>query len=147
MSLKFSQIRAGISSQILNISNMRLAKTLPDFFGRLQDTVAHKAFTVEIGAVQARTDERQRRQIGVYSSTSVTIKFAYRLRPLDVYPTDYDAALDLEYQIIDQVLKSYDTIQQQIQIRFDSSDRVSTESNEYTIHTLEFTVLHTIKYS
>ena len=120
---------------------------LPDSFGRLQDTVAHKAFTVEIGAVQARTDERQRRQVGVYSSTSVTIKFAFRLRPLDVYPTDYDAALDLEYQIIDQVLKSYDTIQQQIQIRFNSSDRLSTESSEYTIHTLEFTVLHTIKYS
>lgn len=147
MSLSLSQIRSGVSSQILLVTGMRLAKTLPDFFGRMPDTVAHKSFTVEIGQVTARTDERQRRPIGVYASTSVVIKFAYRLRPLDVYPTDYDSSLDLEVQIIDQVLKSYASIQPPIQIRFNSSERQSTNSNEYTIHTLEFTVLHTIKYS
>jgi len=147
MALSLSQIRSALSTQILNISGMRLAKHLPDYFGRVQDTVAHKAFTVQIDSVVGRTDERQRRTVGVYAQTTVTIKFAYRFRPLDVYPTDYDLALDLEVQIIDQVLKSYATIQQEVQIRFVSSDRQSTNSNEYMITTMVFNVFHTIKHS
>ena len=67
MSLKFSQIRAGLATQILTISGMRQARHLPDYFGRLQDTVAHKAFTIEIGIVNQRQDERQtRRTCGIY---------------------------------------------------------------------------------
>lgn len=147
MSLSLSQIRSGISNQVSLITGMKLAKMIPVYFGRIQDTVAHKAFTVEIGSVSGRTDERQRRQIGVYASTTVIIKFAFRLRPLDVYPVDYDSSLDLEVQIIDQVLKSYASIQPSIQIRFNNSNRTSTDSSEYMIHTLEFTVLHTIKHS
>lgn len=147
MALSLSQIRSGLSNQILNISGMRLAKHLPDYFGRVQDTVAHKAFTVQIDSVIGRTDERQRRSIGVYAQTTVTIKFAYRFRPLDVYPADYDSSLDLEVQIIDQALKSYASIQQEVQIRFVSSDRQSTNSNEYMITTLVFNVFHTIKHS
>ena len=147
MALSLSQIRSGLSNQILNISGMRLAKHLPDYFGRVQDTIAHKAFTVQIDSVIGRTDERQRRAIGVYAQTTVTIKFAYRFRPLDVYPADYDSSLDLEVQIIDQALKSYASIQQEVQIRFVSSDRQSTNSNEYMITTLVFNVFHTIKHS
>lgn len=145
MSLKFSQIRAGIASQIDLIDGMRLAKHLPDYFGRVQDTVAHKAYTIEIGVVNQQQNERQRQAVGAYVQTTVIVKFAYRMRPLDVYPTDYDNALDLEYQIIDQCLKSYQSIQNKIQIRFVSSDRQSTNSNEYVISTLEFIILHTIK--
>ena len=147
MALSLSQIRSALSNQILNISGMRLAKHLPDYFGRVQDTVAHKAFTVQIDNVVGRTDERQRRSIGVYALTTVTIKFAFRLRPLDVYPTDYDNSLDLEVQLIDQVLKSYASIQTEVQIRFVSSDRQSTNSNEYMITTIVFNVYHTIKHS
>lgn len=145
MSLKFSQIRAGLATQILTISGMRQARHLPDYFGRLQDTVAHKAFTIEIGIVNQRQDERQRTQIGAYVQTTVIVKFAYRMRPLDVYPTDYDNSLNLEYEIIDKCLQSYATIQPKMQIRFNNSDRQSTNSNEYVIHTIEFIVLHTIK--
>ncbi len=145
MSLKFSQIRAGIASQIDLIAGMRQAKHLPDYFGRVQDTVAHKAYTIEIGVVNQQQNERQRQAVGAYVQTTVIVKFAYRMRPLDVYPTDYDNALDLEYQIIDQCLKSYQSIQNKIQIRFVSSDRQSTNSNEYVISTLEFIILHTIK--
>tara|TARA_Y100001973_G_C5165168_1_gene315699 strand:+ start:990 stop:1433 length:444 start_codon:yes stop_codon:yes gene_type:complete len=147
MALSLSQIRSALATQILNITGMRLARHLPDYFGRVQDTVAHKAFTVQIDSVIGRTDERQRRAIGVYAQTTVTIKFCFRLRPLDVYPTDYDSSLDLEVQLIDQVLKSYASIQQEVQIRFVSSDRQSTNSNEYMITTLVFNVFHTIKHS
>lgn len=145
MSLKFSQIRAGLSNQINTISGMRLAKHLPDYFGRIQDTVAHKAYTIEIGTVNQRQDERQRQAVGAYVQTTVFVKFAYRMRPLDVYPTDYDNALDLEYEIIDKCLQSYESIQPKIHIRFNNSDRQSTASNEYVIHTIEFIILHTIK--
>lgn len=142
--LKFSQIRAAIVTQIENVSGMRLSKQLPDYFGRMQDTVAHKGFTVEIGISSQRTDERQRISVGVYVQTAVVVKVAYRVRPLDVYPTDYDLAMDLENELIHQILQSYQSIQA-IQIRFNQSSRASTVSNEYILSTLEFTVYHTIK--
>ena len=142
--LKFSQIRSAIVTQIENVAGMRLSKQLPDYFGRMQDTIAHKGFTVEIGMSTQRTDERQRINVGVYVQTGVTVKLAFRLRPLDVYPTDYDAAMDLEDQIIHQVLQSYQSIQA-LQIRFNQASRASTVSNEYIISTLEFIVYHTLK--
>lgn len=142
--LKFSQIRAAIVTQIQNVSGMRLSKQLPDYFGRMQDTVAHKGFTVEIGISTQRTDERQRISVGVYVQTAVIVKVAYRLRPLDVYPTDYDLALDLEDELIHQILQSYQSIQA-IQIRFNQVSRQSTVSNEYILSTIEFTVYHTLK--
>lgn len=142
--LKFSQIRSAIVTQIQNVSGMRLSKQLPDYFGRMQDTVAHKGFTVEIGISTQRTDERQRISVGVYVQTAVIVKVAFRLRPLDVYPTDYDLALDLEDELIHQILQSYQSIQA-IQIRFNQVSRQSTVSNEYILSTIEFTVYHTIK--
>ena len=88
--------------------------------------------------------ERQRRAIGTYVQTSIEVKFAFRLRPTDVYPLDYNNALLAEREVTNQVLKSYGAIKQGVQLRFDSSMRMSTDSNEYMLHTLNFTIFHTI---
>lgn len=144
MSLKFSEIRSALSSQITTITGFHLSKQLPDYFGRTRETIAHKSFTVSIAITNEFNAERQRRGVGVYAETQAQIKFAFRLRPLDVYPTDYDLALDAEEQIINKCLSSYASIKPEVQIRYNSSNRVASESQEYMIHTITFTILHTI---
>ena len=144
MALKFSEIRSGIASQILTISGFHLAKMLPDYFGRTRESIAHKSFTISISLTNEFAAERQRRAIGVYAETQAQIKFAYRLRPMDIYPTDYDLALNAEEDVINKCLLSYAAIEPEIQIRYNNSSRVATESQEYMIHTLNFTILHTI---
>lgn len=143
MSLSLSQVRSAVQSQIENISGMKVSPHPPDYFGRTQNTIAHKAFTVSIGTVAA-SEDRQRRSVGVYCNTSITVLFSYRMRPMDVYPTDYDNMLNLEKDVLLKCLDSYSSIEGKVQIRFIQSSRLSTQSNEYTIVTLEFIVYHTI---
>jgi hypothetical protein len=88
-------------------------------------------------------EERQRRGVGVYVSSPVSVVFSYRLRPLDIYPTDYDLAMDTEETVIAKVLESYSQ-NNQFTIRYNGSTREVTDSQEYIIITLEFTALHTI---
>jgi len=119
-----------------------LAKMTPDYFGRVQDTIAHMAFTVSIANSNANP-ERQRRAVGVYVTTNVIVQFAYRLRPLDIYPTDYDLALDAEITLTNAVLNTYANTKE-FTLQYVNSTRAITDSQEYMITTLTFTAQHTI---
>ena len=143
MPLKFSQIRDAIKQQVETVTGFKLMKVLPDYFGRAQDTIAHKGFTVAVNTSSESAD-RQRRAVGVYVTTDVMVRFSFRLRPLDVYPTDYDLCLNAEESVILACLNSYQAIRPEVQVRYINSSRESTASNEYMITTLNFTVLHTI---
>ncbi len=142
MALKFSQVRQEIASKVASLTGFQETKHSPDFFGRTENTVAHKAFGVRLAASTAM-EERQRRAVGVYVSTPVQVIFSYRLRPLDIYPTDYDLSMDTEEQVIAKVLETYAT-NNEFTIRYVGSSREVTESQEYVIITLEFITLHTI---
>jgi hypothetical protein len=142
MALKFSEVRGAIASKIAELAGFQETKHSPDFFGRTENTVAHKAFGVRLASSTAM-EERQRRSVGVYVSTPVQVIFSYRLRPLDIYPTDYDLSMDTEEQVIAKVLETYAT-DNQFTIRYVGSSREVTESQEYVILTLEFITLHTI---
>lgn len=142
MALKFSDIRKEISSKISSIAGFQETKHSPDFFGRTENTVAHKAYGVRVASSNAM-EERQRRAVGVYVLTNIQVIFSYRLRPLDIYPTDYDLAMDTEEDVISKVLEAYST-NNQFTIRYIGSNREVTDSQEYVIITIEFTTLHTI---
>lgn len=142
MGQSLSSIRRGIASKIEEISGFKESKHTPDYFGRTENTVAHKAFSISVASSTAM-EERQRRAVGVYLATPMQVLFSYRLRPLDIYPTDYDASLDAEEEIINKVLEAYPT-DNQFSIRYVSSDRTVTDSQEYIITTLSFNILHTI---
>ena len=143
MSLGYNEIQAAIATQISQISGFKQAPTLPAYFGRIQNTLAHKGFVVGLPNTQ-QIPERQRRAVGLYVQTSIEVRFAYRLRPLDAYPIDYNNALVAERDVTDQILKSYATIKAGIQIRFEGANRAATDSNEYMIHTINFTIFHTL---
>lgn len=142
MGQSLSSIRRGIASKIEEISGLKESKHTPDYFGRTENTVAHKAFSISVASSTAM-EERQRRAVGVYLATPMQVLFSYRLRPLDIYPTDYDGSLDAEEAIINKVLEAYPT-DNQFSIRYLSSDRTVTDSQEYIITTLSFNILHTI---
>ena len=137
-----SSIRKAMASKIEEISGFKESKHTPDFFGRTENTVAHKAFSISVASSSAM-EERQRRAVGVYLSTPMEVIFSHRLRPLDIYPTDYDAALDTEEQVINKVLEAYIS-DNAFSIRYASSQRAVTDSQEYIIITLSFNILHTI---
>jgi hypothetical protein len=81
--------------------------------------------------------------VGEYVQTSIRLIFAYRLRPLDIYPTDYDNAMDAEETVINAVLQAY-AANNRFTIRYLGSLREVTESQEYIIITTEYQALHTI---
>ena len=139
MSQSFAQVRSLIAAKVDALTGFNLVKMPPQYFGRVQNTLAHKGFTVDVRSSQD-SGERQRR-IGPMLQSIVMVSFAYRLRPKDMYPTDYDAALDAEGDVIRACLTSYST---DIQVRYVRSTRVVQQSLEYAIHNIEFSVLHTL---
>ena len=142
MAQSLSSIRKAIATKIETLSGFKESKHTPDFFGRTENTVAHKAFSISVASSTAM-EERQRRAVGVYLSTPMQVIFSYRLRPLDIYPTDYDASLDAEEQVINKVLEAYAT-DNEFTIRYTASERSVTDSQEYILITLSFNILHTI---
>jgi hypothetical protein len=146
MSCTFAQLRTAVSTKVLTVAGMHLTNFPPGYFLRMQNTIAHKAFVVSL-RTSTDSNERQRLPVGIYLTTTVEVQYAYRLRPMDIYPTDYDASLNLEEQIIRAVLGSYSGIQAGIELRYNRSTRTVVDSLEYMVHALEFTALHTLPTS
>jgi hypothetical protein len=142
MAQSLSSIRKQIADKVAAITGFKESNHTPDYFGRTENTIANKAFAVGVSS-STGIDERQRRAVGVYMSTPMIVTFAYRLRPLDVYPTDYDLALDTEQEVIQGILGAYIT-DNAFTIRYVQSQRNVTDSQEYIIISLTFNILHTI---
>lgn len=140
--MNLSTLRQAVASKVGSLTGFRESTHSPELFGRTQNTMAHLGFTVGMSSSTAEV-ERQRRSVGVYLNTPIQVTFAYRLRPLDVYPVDYDNTLDTEQLVIQKVLEVYAT-DNQFTIRYISSTREVTDSQEYCIITLDFQALHTI---
>lgn len=141
MTTTLKQVRANVASKVTG-AGFTISRFAPQFFGRIQNTLAHKAFTVDI-RTSIDAGERMRRQ-GPMCETQVQVLFAYRLRPKDVYPTDYDSMLDAEEDIIRAVLGAYNT---EMQVRYARSQRNVVESMEYAITTIDFIIIHTLPNS
>ena len=142
MALSLSNLRAAVASQVDSLAGFNESKFPYEYFERAQNTLAHKSFSIGIGSVE-ETTERQRRAI-YYVRTLVSCRFAYRMRPLDIYPVDYYLSLAAEEDVIAAILSSYQLVQNEVSIRFLRSNRTYTESLEYQIHNLEFYCLHTL---
>jgi len=143
MSLSVSQLRAAVATQVLTLAGFSQSHIPPDYFGRNENSVAHKRFAVQMSISNAML-ERQRRSIGVMMESIVRVKFAYRLRPKDAYPTDYDLAMDTEQLVINSVIASYASVQSSVEIRYTRTVRDITDSTEYMLFDIEFNAYHTI---
>ena len=65
MPQSLSSIRKAIATKIETLSGFKESKQTTDFFGRTENTVAHKAFSISVASSTAM-EERQRRAVGVY---------------------------------------------------------------------------------
>ena len=143
MALSLSQLRQAVATQINGISGFTESRIPPDYFGRQENSVAHKRFAIQL-QTSSQANERQRRAVGCMMQTNLRVKFAYRLRPKDAYPTDYDLALDAEQQVITAILASYAGIRNEVQIRYDRTVRDVSDSTEWMLFDIEFQTFHTI---
>ncbi len=143
MALTLAQLRAAVAQQVATVSGFTESRIPPDYFGRNENTVAHLRFAVQMSISNA-LPERQRRAVGVMMESIVRVKFAYRLRPKDAYPTDYDLAMTTEEDVINAVISSYAAIQPPVEIRYTRTVRDVTDSTEYMLFDIEFNAYHTI---
>ena len=143
MSISLKQIRSAIATKIETIDGFKESRLPFQYFERSSESILHKCFTVQIGQVN-EGGTSQRRNNNLFVQTDIEIKFAFRLRPKDIYPTDYDNALDSETDIINVLLGSYTSIQNEMNIQFISSNRQINDNLEYQIHTLNFISYHTL---
>lgn len=143
MSIKVSQVRSAVASQVNTISGFKELPFPGEYLGRVQNSIAHKGFGVSVQSSSSNED-RQARRVPYYLASNVRVKFAYRLRPHDLI-TDYGSALDSEQDVIRAVLGSYSSIQQGLQVRWQRAIRNFTDSLEYIIIELEFIAYHHIE--
>ena len=144
MSLKFSEIHAAIKTKMDTLTGFKQARYPLQYFGRTSNPLAHLGYSISLSSTN--NGGRQRvTNAGVAMITTASVLFAYRLRPTDAYPTDYNLALDKEELVIIALLGSYSSIEPEMQINYSSSSREIPESLEYSMHTLEFEVIHYIK--
>ena len=137
-----SDIRQAVQTKVETVSGFKLVPFPPSYFRRVQNTLAHKGFTIDV-TTSNDEGERMRGTGSIYLSSTVRVIFAYRLRPKDII-VDYDLSMDTEEELIKAVLGSYAGIQAGMQVRYNRSTRDVPDSMEYMTTTLEFTVLHTI---
>tara|TARA_Y100001973_G_C5205094_1_gene340936 strand:+ start:3956 stop:4387 length:432 start_codon:yes stop_codon:yes gene_type:complete len=143
MTITIAQARSAIAAKIASIIGFKEAKFPIDFFGRNQATIAHKSFAVGISQALAMPS-RQRISVGIYIRNRIKIKFAYRLRPLDSYPTDYDLSFDALESVINTVSGDYSGIRQGLVTKYDDSTYFIPDSLEWIIHDINLTVFQTI---
>jgi len=137
-----SDIRQAVQTKVETVSGFKLVPFPPSYFRRVQNTLAHKGFTIDV-TTSNDEGELMRGTGSIYLSSTVRVIFAYRLRPKDII-VDYDLSMDIEEDVIKAVLGSYAGIQAGMQVRYNRSTRDVPDSMEYMTTTLEFTILHTI---
>ena len=108
---------------------------------RTPQSVAQKRFWVGITSSIASDDGRQSVSVGAQMATTVSVKFAYRLRPKDQV-TDYGEALDQAETVIAKLTARGAPLATDLQIRFSQLTTDITASGEYIVPTAEFAVLH-----
>ena len=142
MAIKVSQVRTAISDKVGTVSGFKEVPFPAEYLGRVQNSVAHKGYGVSITSSIAKED-RQARRNPYYLSSSVRIRFVYRLRPHSVI-TDYGLSMDAEQDVLLAVLGDYQSTRQGLQLEYNRTTRNFTDSLEYVITELELTAYHHI---
>ena len=142
--VSLSTIRQRFAQAIGDLSGFEQSRNPYDGYGRSPNTVAHKRFSVGIGAVSSRDDDRQRRADGIMTETEVSIRFAFRIRPKDQIDS-YDDALDAAAEVIEKITNRSTPLHDNLQIRFRGFDNELSDSGEWCTLTMIFTVLHYIQ--
>jgi len=141
MLVSLSTIRQRFATQLSTLSGFSESRNPYDGYGRSPNTVAHKRFMVGIQSVTSRDDDRQRRGVGVMSSTIVGVKYIFRIRPKDQL-ISFDDGLDSAQTVINSITDRSLPLHDNLQIRFGGMDNELSDSGEWMSIILTFEVLH-----
>jgi hypothetical protein len=141
MLVELSTIRQRFATKIATLDGFEQSRNPFDGYGRSPNTVAHKRFMVGIQGVTARDDDRQRRGVGVMSTTQVAVRYAYRIRPKDQLDS-FDDGLDSAQTVIEAITNRSIPLHDHLQIRFTGMDNELSDSGEWMSITLTFEVIH-----
>ena len=141
MVVSLATIRQRFSRMIDSLDGFDESRNPFDGYGRSPNTIAHKRFSVGIRSVSSRDDDRQRRGVGVMSSTEVMVRYAFRIRPKDQIES-FDDGLDSAQTVINAITKRSTPLHDELQIRFGGMDNELSDSGEWMSITLAFEVLH-----
>ena len=142
MSISFAQCRSAIAAQVATIAGMKIIPFPGQYFGRVQNSLAHLGYSVSVDSSDAIAD-RQRATSPIYTKTNTVVTFAYRLRPQDVI-IDLDAATDKEELLIKKCISAYTAIRPGLEVRYNRSTRTIPDSIEYIIIRIELSAYHHI---
>jgi len=137
-------IRQRFANAITDLTGFDESRNPYDGYGRSPNTVAHKRFSVGVGSVSSRDDDRQRRLQGIMLETEILVRFAFRIRPKDQIDS-YDDALQSAQQVIEKITNRSTPLHDNLQIRFRGLDNELSDSGEWCTITILFTVLHYIQ--
>jgi len=142
--VSLSTIRKRFAAAVTTLSGFDESRNPFDGYGRSPNTIAHKRFSVGVGTVTSREDDRQRRSDGIMTDTQMSVRFAFRIRPKDQIES-YDNALDAAEQVIEIITNRSTPLHDSLQIRFTGLDNELADSGEWCSLTLTFSVLHYIQ--
>lgn len=142
--VSLSTIRKRFATAVTTLSGFDESRNPFDGYGRSPNTIAHKRFSVGVGTVTSREDDRQRRSEGIMTDTQMSVRFAFRIRPKDQIDS-YDNALDAAEQVIEIITNRSTPLHDSLQIRFTGLDNELADSGEWCSLTLSFSVLHYIQ--
>lgn len=140
--VSFSTIRSRFATKVADQAGFTISRNPFDDYNRNPNGVAHKRASVGVSMV-ARSDQRESSSVGVLCESVVLIKYPYRLRPKDQV-LDFDNSMDSVESIIRAITVREAPLHTNLQIFFNSASHEITDSGEYIINSLNFTVLHTI---
>lgn len=136
-----SAVRTRFATAVATITGMTESRNPFEDVIRAPQSVAQKRFWIGITGAIASDDGRQNVSVGVQMDTTVSVKFAYRLRPKDQV-VDYGEAMDQAELVIQKLTARGAPLSTDLQIRFSQLTTDITTSGEYIIPTLEFSVIH-----
>ena len=139
--VKLSTIRQRFATQVNTLSGFNESRNPFDGYGRSPNTIAHKRFSIGIGGVTSRDDDRQRQAAGIMSQTEVFIRYPFRIKPKDQIES-YDAALDSAQLVIKSITNRSDALHANLQIRFAGLANELSDSGEWVTITIHFLILH-----
>ena len=139
--VNLSAIRSRFADKVSSLDGFHESRNPFDGYGCSPNTVSHKLFSIGVGRVESRDDDRQRRGVGVMSQSEILVRFIYRVRPKDQLDS-YDESLDVAQEVIEALTIRSAPLHDDLQIRFMGLDNELSDSGEWLTFTLNFLVLH-----
>ena len=140
MGTSVSTIRARIATAVDAVSGFTESRYVYDLFGSDSRHIMHKAFAVGVNQTTSKPTARTRRHSGQWAVTTYAVKFAVRIRA-DAQVADYDAALNLEEDVVQAALAMAQTSVSSIELASVPTRTVSP-GGEWFLGQIAFEVTH-----